>query len=351
LNFLDIILIILSSAGFLHGIVFALYLFFIKKKKTLSNLLLGGMLIFMAFRIGKSVMLNFGNDLEPLFIFLGLAFMLLLGPLLRWYVLRMTRFNFKLPSYYGLEFIPFILVFVMSFFVNKNWFDPGNSQAIIVFGSTLIFIYLHFITYIIISGKLLLKARKAHSGAIETKAIMAIFKWLGLLIIGFVVIWLSYVLNIIDKTVPYIAGPIVYSVVIYFLSYKAYELKIADLDGNAFKEDDNTMLYNQIVVLIEEKKIYLKSDVSLSSISKSLGITTQKTSKVINQYANRNFNDFINYHRIQDAKKLLLDENSKNFTISSIAFDTGFSSLSSFNSAFKKFEGITPSSYRKSVIE
>ncbi len=62
------------------------------------------------------------------------------------------------------------------------------------------------------------------------------------------------------------------------------------------------------------------------------------------------FNDFINYYRIQDAKKMLLDEDNKNYTISSIAFDTGFSSLSSFNSAFKKIEGKTPSSYRKNSI-
>jgi AraC-like DNA-binding protein len=81
-----------------------------------------------------------------------------------------------------------------------------------------------------------------------------------------------------------------------------------------------------------------------------IGQSTQKTSSVINQYAKRNFNDFINYYRIQDAKKMLSSTESKKFTISSIAFDTGFSSLSSFNSAFKKFEGKTPSSYRKIEI-
>ncbi len=350
MSFLDILLIIISSAGLLHGALFAVYLCFFKKKRTLPNYLLGFILIFMAFRIGKSVMLNFGNDLEPIFIFAGLAFLLLIGPLLRWYVLGMTHSNFKLPNYYLTELIPFILVFGMSFFVTKNWFEKDNKQAIIVFGSILLFIYLHFAFYIFISGSLLQKVKNKYKEVLQTKSQRAIFEWLQVLIVGFIIIWISYFLNIIEDTVPYIVGPIVYSIVVYFLSYKAFQLKAADIDGEAFKENDDTVLFNQISKLIIGDKLYLESDVSLSSISKLIGKSSQKTSEVINQCANQNFNDFINYHRIEDAKKLLLDENRKNFTISSIAFDTGFSSLSSFNSAFKKFEGTTPSSYKKKKV-
>lgn len=347
MSFLDILLIIVSSAGLIHGVLFAMYLCFIKKKKTVPNLLLGFMLIFMAFRIGKSVMLHFGHDLEPLFIFAGLAFLLLIGPLLRWYVLGMTRSNFKLPNYYAVEFIPFMLVFVMSFFITKNWLDPANKQTIIIFGSILIFIYLHFAGYIFISGKLVQRAKKVYVEKLQTKATKAIFEWLYMLIIGFVVIWISYFLNIIEDTIPYIVGPIVYSIVIYFLSYKAYSLKVTDIDGNVFKENDHTSLFNRIVQLVLDDKLYLEPDISLSRLSKRLGVSSQKASKVINQHADRNFNDFINYYRIQDAKKQLLDVTKNNYTISSIAFDTGFSSLSSFNSAFKKFESTTPSLYKK----
>jgi AraC-like DNA-binding protein len=104
-----------------------------------------------------------------------------------------------------------------------------------------------------------------------------------------------------------------------------------------FKLNDKTALFNQISKLVTDEKLYLEADISLSSLSQLIGKTTQTTSEVINQYAKRNFNDFINFYRIQEAKRLLLDTNSKHFTISSIAFDIGFSSLSSFNSAFKKF--------------
>ncbi|MGK0307897.1 MAG: AraC-like DNA-binding protein [Urechidicola sp.] len=347
MEFLELLLIIVSSAGLLHGVLFAAYLSFFKKKKTTTNFLLSLILIFMAFRIGKSIMLNFGDDLEPAFIFAGLATLLFTGPLLRWYVLSMIKADFKLSKIYFTELIPFLLIFISGFFITKEWFDHNNKTAIIIFGTVLIFIYLHFAFYIFLSWKTLKRTTKNYLKAQQTKSQKAIFDWLRFLIIGFVIIWFSYVLNVLDDEVPYIIGPIVYSLAVYFLSYKAFLLKTTEINGEAFKENDNTVLFNEISKLIVDEKLYLEPDLSLSKLGGLIGQSTQKTSSVINQYAKRNFNDFINYYRIQDAKKILADFESQKFTISSVAFDTGFSSLSSFNSAFKKFEGRTPSMYRK----
>ncbi len=346
LSFLEILLIIISSAGLLHGVLFAFYLGFFKKKKVLTNLLLGLILIFMAFRIGKSVMMNFGDDLEPVFIFAGLAFLLLIGPLLRWYLLGMLRPNFKLTKSYFVELTPFFLVFIMSFFITKELFE-NNKIVIIILSSVLLFIYLHFAFYIGVSWKLLKNKKKELEKERKTKSQKAIFDWLKLVIIGFVIIWISYFLNLIEDSVPYIIGPIMYSIIIYFLSYKAFELKITEIDGNVFKPNDNLILFNRISKLIIDDGLYFESDLTLSKLSNLLGESTQNVSLIINQYAKRNFNDFINYYRIQEAKKMLLDPSNEKFTISSIAFDIGFGSLSSFNSAFKKLEGTTPSSFRK----
>ncbi len=301
----------------------------------------------MAFRIGKSVMLNFGNDLEPVFIFVGLAFLLLIGPLLRWYVTAMLRVNFKFSKYYYLEFLPFLVMFLASFMVTREWYESQNESVIIVFASFLIFIYLHFAFYIFISNSTLRKVKKSYSSELLTKHQKAIFSWLHFLILGFVVIWFSYFLNIIENMVPYITGPIMYSVVIYFLSLKAFQLKITDIDGGVFKKNDDLILFAVIKKLIYEDRMFLEPDVSLSGIAKLTGKTNQKVSEVVNQYAQQNFNDFVNFSRIEEAKKELLSQETENYTIASIAFGVGFSSLSSFNSSFKKFVGMTPSEFRK----
>lgn len=346
MNLSDIFLIIVSSTGFLHGILFAFYLCFFKKKKTLANLLLGLILIFMAFRVGKSVLLNFGKDLEPTFIFVGLAFILLIGPLLRWYILAMTKPSFKIPKSYYLELVPFAIIFIVSFFLQKNVLNTNNKQTIIFFGSVIIFIYLHFAFYIFISFKTIQKLKRALNNTLQTKSQKAIISWLSILIIGFVIIWISYFSNIIEDTIPYIVGPIMYSLVVYILSYKVYQLKTSEIDGEAFKVNDS-ILFQEIKTALIENKLYLNAETSLISVSKLIGKSTQKTSAIINQYAKQNFNDFINYYRIEEAKKLLITEENSKYTISSIAFDVGFNSLSSFNSAFKKFENTTPSIYRK----
>lgn len=346
MDFLEILLIIVSSAGLLHGVLFAAYLCIFKKKKTISNLLLGLLLVFMAFRIGKSVMLNFGDGLEPIFIFIGLAFLLLIGPLLRWYVLGMTRPDFKIIKSYYYELIPFVLFFSASLFVTKEWYE-NSKMVIIIFASGLIFIYLHLAFYIIQSWLTMKRVGQQYPKASQTKSQKAILDWIPLLIAGFGVIWATYVLNILDDAVPYVIGPIVYSLTIYFLSYKAFQLKATDLDGTMFKVNDDAVLFDEIKTHVLMNKLYLESDISLSKLSKHLGKSTQVISSIINQYSRRNFNDFINYYRIQDSKTLLSSGESEKFTISSIAFDMGFSSLSSFNSAFKKFEGTTPSAYRK----
>ncbi len=346
----DIVLILLSSAGLLHGILFAFYLVVFKKKKRLSNLLLGLILIFMAFRIGKSVMLNFGDNLEPVFIFLGLALLLLIGPLLRWYVLSMTQPDFELPGQYRLEFVPFAIVFIASLFVTKAWFE-NSKGVIIVFSSGLIFIYLHLLFYIVLAWRAFRLAKRKQQQEPQTKSQKAVLDWLYFLLVGFGIIWGSYVLNILDDTVPYIIGPLMYSIVIYYLSYKAFQRKTIDLDGNVFKNNSNDLLFSKISALITERMLYLESDLSLPRLSRMLGKSTQEISSAVNQYARRNFNDFVNFHRIEHAKRLLSASESEKYTISSIAFDVGFSSLSSFNSAFKKFEGITPSAFRKNKAE
>ncbi|CAM1369079.1 helix-turn-helix domain-containing protein [Tenacibaculum xiamenense] len=346
MNFLDILLIVISTAGLLHGSAFAIYLVFVKKKPSLTNYLLALILAFMAFRIGKSVVLHFSNDLEPLFIFIGLTFMLLIGPLLKWYISGMTVVNFKLKPRYYFELVPFILLFSSSLFVTKNWFNTHSKEVIIVFASVLFFVYLHFAFYIFLAYRDLKKTKLSLQDTEITKSQSRIISWLHMLIIGFVIIWISYFLNIIDNTVPYLVGPIMYSIVVYFLSFKAYQLKTTEIDGNVFKKNENATLFQQLSENIAINELFLNPNLSLADLGLLIKKTPQKTSEIINQNAKQNFNDFINGFRISKAKDLLIKHNE--LTISSIAFDSGFNSLSSFNAAFKKNTGVTPSTYRKS---
>ena len=69
----------------------------------------------------------------------------------------------------------------------------------------------------------------------------------------------------------------------------------------------------------------------------------------INSRFGANFNGFINHYRIENALMLMPRQDFKNSTIAAIAFEAGFNSLTSFNTAFKKETGKTPSAYRKEM--
>lgn len=71
---------------------------------------------------------------------------------------------------------------------------------------------------------------------------------------------------------------------------------------------------------------------------------------MINENQNQNFREFINYYRIEYAKNLLRNPEKKNEKISSIAFDSGFGSVTSFNIVFKKHTSTTPQLYRKNIV-
>lgn len=83
-------------------------------------------------------------------------------------------------------------------------------------------------------------------------------------------------------------------------------------------------------------------------MSKDLNVTTQTLSMVINQRSGKNFNSFINYYRIEESKQLLHSKDFKNHTMAAIAFEVGFNSISSFNTAFKKQTGKTPVAFKDS---
>ena len=93
------------------------------------------------------------------------------------------------------------------------------------------------------------------------------------------------------------------------------------------------------------EKPFLDEGVTIRSLSEELGIPIHHLSIVINTMLNRNFSTFINEYRVREALSML-EKGGEDANILSIAFASGFSSKSSFNSAFKKITGKTPSEYK-----
>jgi AraC-like DNA-binding protein len=111
----------------------------------------------------------------------------------------------------------------------------------------------------------------------------------------------------------------------------------------------NKALYQKVEAEIDAEKLYLNIDLSVALVSKKIGVNGKYISQCINEGSGKNFNNFINLKRIEYAKGLLINFQHEKLTIEGISSQSGFRSKSTFNVAFKKFEGQTPTQYIKDL--
>jgi AraC-like DNA-binding protein len=116
---------------------------------------------------------------------------------------------------------------------------------------------------------------------------------------------------------------------------------------NTIPKHEAHYLLSRIRVFMVSNEPYLNPELTLKDLSLDLKIPERLLSGVINQDNNQNFYDFVNYFRVEKAKRLLQENDSKQKTIQEIIWDSGFNSKSTFNLAFKKFTGTTPSEFKK----
>lgn len=86
-----------------------------------------------------------------------------------------------------------------------------------------------------------------------------------------------------------------------------------------------------------------QSDLSLDMLAKRYGYSKPYFSKLFKQHFGIGFHEFLTRERLQHA---LSELNSSNNKISTVALNSGFTEVKSFNLAFKKHFGITPSNYQ-----
>ncbi|MCD4795326.1 MAG: helix-turn-helix domain-containing protein [Bacteroidales bacterium] len=98
---------------------------------------------------------------------------------------------------------------------------------------------------------------------------------------------------------------------------------------------------------MEEKKYFLNPKFTIEDCAKELHTNRKYISQVINESLEINFNNFVNEYRVKEVRKFLINPEYNNYSLNGIASMAGFHSRATFNSAFKKFTGLTPSYFKK----
>lgn len=138
--------------------------------------------------------------------------------------------------------------------------------------------------------------------------------------------------------------------------------ELSDLKKGSGKERNGSGLKvseEKIESLLEElnfsmkvEKIFLDPELTLNSLASKLKTNREYLSQLLNNVIGKNFIDYVNDYRIEEAKAILTNEANKKSgiqTMVGIANAVGFKNTSTFNPIFKRITGLTPSEYKKAA--
>lgn len=133
-----------------------------------------------------------------------------------------------------------------------------------------------------------------------------------------------------------------------FLSVKVNKHQKQKLEKKEVKKNTKeTPYYLELERLCTEQKIYRDSTLDRNKVAEKLTISPSYLSQVISAVTNENFSTYINKYRVEEVKKLLLNNEFNNYSLLAIGLECGFSSKTTFYNAFKKHTGLTPNAYKK----
>ena len=305
----------------------------------------------------------------PHLFYMGFPFAFLIGPSLYLYIDSLTDRNFSINKRLLIHLIPFISIgFYLTFRfyihdtnVKQALLRSGDilnyTEALIIYGG----LYFTMTGYLAISS---LKLQEIYSKTQENDTTKQnhYLSWLIFILKAFVALWLFRFFEYVNWAAKHndmsFVHPLYriflfcFSTLILYKCLKQPEIFVDILTGRKYSRSrltpsDMQRYITQITSYMENKKPYLVPSLSLADFAEGVSIQARDVSQVINQSLGRNFFDFVNTYRIEEAKRLLRDASHSKHNMMQILLDVDFNSKSVFNRVFKEYTGMTPTELRR----
>lgn len=368
----------IALIGFVQTIFFSLLVLTKKQKETKDYLLVVFLLFVGAELIYRYLLFVTSESANRWIVLFDISYWALFGPVTLLYVLYTTNQVSKINFKQAVHLIPLVIgIYSVKDFLWENieyisfieYFNrsTGLNEAALYFWEFCSPIYIIISLIVLLRHK---KIVKNYFSDVSGKDI----KWLTVVLSGFIVymcisyiIWILRGIFLINLEIRMIdVLPAVLTVYVFFIGFYGFRqtgilFNLSKITDCNFDSPDNkyiksglsgaerTILIARVKEIMENQKPYLKSDLTINNLAEMLNTNFHKLSQVINESFDKNFYDFINSYRIMEATRLLKSPESEKFKIIAIAYDSGFSSKSSFYNAFRKNTGITPGEYLKKV--
>lgn len=308
-------------------------------------------------------------------------FNFLIGPFFFLYIKSYSKPIFRKKDF--LHFIPFAfyLVYFMFYFL-QPWQEKYNSlvwayypdfeyldykrtlplDPLGIRAHVTLITFFHMIAYNFFGAKNVINEFK-HKGIGIFHRTVPSLNWIRIFCLNFTIVLVIFAIvklafgrdlgdNIMASFIALVIYSISFQIIKRSLHFNAEQQETPEKKKyvkSSLSSADKKNILIKIEELFIKEKYYLKNVASLPGLAKLLNESQHNVSQVINEELNQSFFELLASYRINEAKKLLADNEYNSITIEEIAEQVGYNSKSAFNKVFKKITGKTPSEYRKTA--
>lgn len=330
------------------GINFSLLLWFSKRTNQSANRFLSFALIVSDLWIARILGIDIGlAAIIPVWAWVPFRFSLALGPLIYFYVLKITRPEFKLRFKDLLHFGPLLLELGAQ--LASEQLNPVLS----------VLAFISVTSYLYFSRRLIARFYQGLEFNEMSDRSRYQLRWLHRLLTVLGLLWLLWIpftavhyhyqpgISVYFPLYLLLIGAIIWIAVVAHLRPEAAIKAQVPVSRSVPADLKQKRIWLKRV--LKENRYYLEPELSLSSLADELGLTTHELSRIINTAFKKSFNDFINEYRVAEVAQKMQDPAYDHLTLMGIAYDCGFNSQSTFHRAFKELTGKTPAEYKKEL--
>lgn len=358
----------ISFLGAVHGSVLG-SLFFRKKWNNTASKLLGIYVSILSLGLFERFAAEYFNEsiLKNTITGFLASSSLLYGPLLYLFIDYIVNGNPEFKRKHLLHFIPFIANYITFFLpVNFGNKDIGDLVDLLCYELFIV----QILWYSIAAARKLKKHRGEilnYYSTLDGKNYRWLYQMLAVIIFIYTISFiLTHLLlfGIQAASRLYILVQFAITVCIYILGYKILlQPHLFDLSKrvepvpvspgipkyvrSGLRREDAEKLITVIKSYMENNKPYLNPDFSLDSFSGDISLSRNYITELLNTYFGRNFYEFVNEYRVEEAKSLMNNKDNDVLTLAAIGSKAGFQSKTAFNANFKKMTGLTPTDWKR----
>ena len=159
-------------------------------------------------------------------------------------------------------------------------------------------------------------------------------------------------ITVVDHALLLCSSVLIYATV-YMMLGSGYEYMFGTLRPPPEKYTRSTLARSEAEeiaaraqAIMDKEQLFLDPDFRLEDLARRLAVSRYHVSQSLNQQLGRSFNEFVNEYRVGALKARMSDPATTQSPMLQLAFEAGFGTKATFNSAFKKATGLTPSEYR-----